>query len=110
MKQQPIKYTQLNVREDTFSIIKWLAEHQQKPKSLFVKEIFEALFDVASQFQGPTIMLVDCHGRQATFTFSGRSVLHSGSFPTETMLPDEEADKMVAEKVDKQFEEEKKHV
>jgi hypothetical protein len=103
------KYINIPTEEETWNRIDAMVKSLGIKKTLFMKEIVDALWDASSQYIGRTVMLVDVRNNQALFTFSGKSALTSGTFQMPMSASEKEVDKMVKQKIESQINEEKKN-
>lgn len=67
---------------ETKQIIEAMAKAQNKKMSVLIKEVFEELFDQASEFE-KAIMCVAGHSGSVTFAFAGKSRLIFGTAKTD---------------------------
>jgi hypothetical protein len=98
------RFKQINIREEAFNKIEFMAKSLGKSKNRFLEEIINSLFDACSEFEANMNMFIDVYGNRSYFTFSGKSCIMKGSFSMPTEASEEEVDAKVKEEAEKAFE------
>ena len=100
------KWKSLRVEEQTHSNFKFVADRMSIDISALLEDLGKYLLDIFGEFKLKSAnCFYDVRGNQLIITAFGKSYLVSGSFPAKTLLSEKDADRLISEKVGKQFKE-----
>lgn len=106
MGKRKTTFKTVNVHEDIYEKLSWIADSLNKSRATFIEEVVEALFDASSNIQADMKLNLSsqCHGQQVWFTFTGRQMVKSGHIEVPTSDSAESVDRKILEELKKQNE------